>query len=122
MGWHLQGESHPNVNEVYLHNAVSWFGSGCKVVKYEEIRRHTKGITSPESEQYFAEMLCFLDIDVPSDWRDRVLCGCDPKIALNYSPNLGVALNLRDHLLDHEKQMFSLVAPRLRETLGYSGD
>lgn len=121
-GWSFKGESHPNVNDAYLHNAVSWFGSGCKIVKYETILQHVQNIRSAESEQYFTGILRFLDIDIPPNWRDRVLCGSDPRIARNYSPNLPVAVNLRRHLLDHEKQMFSLVAPRLREILGYAGE
>ena len=61
-GWSFEGESHPSVNNIYIHNAISWFGPKCKVVKYEELRENVRNINSAESEGYFGEILEFLGI------------------------------------------------------------
>jgi len=118
-GWSFEGESHPSVNNIFIHNAISWFGPECKVVKYETLRQNVDNINSAESEDYFSQLLGFLGIPLPSDWRQRVIAGANPNISGTFSANLGIDGNRRDHLSDAEKLLFSVVAPTLRAALGY---
>ena len=118
-GWDFQGESHPSVNTQYMHNAISWFGPQCKVVKYEFLLQNIRNINSAESEDYFGALLKFLGVALPSDWRQRVITGSDPNLSITSSANLGIDGNRRDRLYDSEKILFSVVAPTLRQALGY---
>ena len=104
-GWQFGGQSHPGVNQVFVHNAISWFGSQCKVVRYEELCKGVETIASRGS--------------VPEDWKDRVLTGADPKLSATFLQNLGLRVERRTHLRDSERLLFSAVVPTLRGVLGY---
>ena len=67
----------------------------------------------------FSQLLKFLGIPLPSDWRQRVIAGANPNISGTFSANLGIDGDRRDHLSDAEKLLFSVVAPTLRQALGY---
>ena len=115
----FHGEVVPNVAEVYVNKAMNWFRSAGKVVSHEELCRHIQNLSTSEAKTYFQDILDLLQIDRPRDWRQRVSSGSAPEISTTFSGNLGPDVDRRNHLLESEKALFSLVAPHLREILGY---
>src|SRR5262245_48884791 len=50
-------EKMPTLQEIYLHNAVSWLGTDVALLRYEELADALAQIESPRGESYFRELL-----------------------------------------------------------------
>ncbi len=112
----------PNLQEIFLHNAVGWLGTKARIVRMEDILRHLKALDTGEAEDYFANLLAGCGIDaLPVDWRDRVRVGSDRKQSGTARENLaGRRLDVPDELPQPQKKMVDMMAPNLRELLGYA--
>ncbi len=112
----------PSLKEIYYNNAVAWLGTSVRLVHYEEIIKHLKKLDSEESKKFFEELLGFGGIDLPSDWKERVLIGSDRGQSGTARENLNVKernLEIPDILPDMQKRIVDYTAPGLREILGY---
>jgi hypothetical protein len=104
----------------FVYNAVAWLGSGVHLVRYEDILAALKDLDSDESETYFRGLLDACGIALPDDWRERVLIGSDRKQSGTARENLtGVEVEFPKVLPDPQKAMVDMVAPGLRQILGY---
>ena len=112
----------PNLQEIYMHNAVGWMGTKAEVIRFEDLIQHLKDLESDASEAYFEALLAKCGIDeLPSDWRERVLVGSDRKQSGTARENLaGLKVDIPDELPDVQKKMVDMIAPGLRDILGYA--
>jgi hypothetical protein len=112
----------PNLQEIYMHNAVGWMGTKAEVIRFEDLIKHLKDLESDASEAYFEALLAKCGIDeLPSDWRERVLVGSDRKQSGTARENLaGLKVDIPDELPDVQKKMVDMIAPGLRDILGYA--
>lgn len=111
----------PNLQEIFVHNAVGWLGTKAHLVRFEDIKRHLADLESDAAETYFADLLGKCGIgELPEDWRQRVRVGSDRKQSGTARENLaGPKLDIPDELPDVQKKMVDLAAPGLRAILGY---
>lgn len=111
----------PTLSEIYTHNAVSWLGTGIKLVKYEEVIKHLKQLDKPAAKDFFADLLDPLGLPtLPQDWQQRILVGSDRKQSGTARENLsGQLADLPDELPLIQKEMVEYAAPGLRRILGY---
>jgi hypothetical protein len=110
----------PMLEDIFRHNAVAWLGTAAYLVRYEEMVAALKRLDSKESELYFARLFEACGIEMPADWRQRVLIGSDRKQSATARENLeAVAADLPDELPDIQKRLVDYAAPGLRELLGY---
>jgi hypothetical protein len=110
----------PTMEEIFRHNAVAWLGTSAYLVRYEEMVAALKKLDSRESEFYFAKLFDACGIDMPPDWRQRVLVGSDRKQSATARENLqAVEAELPDELPEVQKRLVEYAAPGLRELLGY---
>jgi hypothetical protein len=80
-----------------------------------------KTLERPEAEEFFRELLGFCGIELPADWRERVLIGSDPKQSGTARENLiGVAAEIPRELPEIQKRLVEHAAPGLRALLGYA--
>lgn len=111
----------PNLQEIFLHNAVGWHGTKAEIIRFEDLIRNLKDLESDAAESYFAGLLgkCGIE-ELPSDWRERVLVGSDRKQSGTARENLaGLKAEIPDELPQIQKQLVDLTAPGLRTLLGY---
>lgn len=115
-------EKTPTLQEIYLHNAVSWLGTGVTLLRYEEIIEGLAQLETPQGEAYFGGLLAGCGIDaLPPDWRQRVRVGSDRKQSGTARENLlGLAAEIPDVLPDVQKRLVDFAAPGLRGILGYA--
>ena len=111
----------PTLSEIYTHNAVSWLGTGVKLVHYEDVIKHLKNLDKPAAKDYFADLLSPLGLEsLPDDWKERVKTGSDRKQSGTARENLsGNQVELPDELPLKQKEMVEFAAPGLRRILGY---
>lgn len=110
----------PNMEEIYLHNAVAWLHTDTYVIKFEDLLFAVKNIDAPESEMFFSKLMDACGIDVPDDWRERVRIGSDKKQSGTARENLtDIRLEFPDELPDGQKQLVEFAIPGLRKVLGY---
>ena len=110
----------PNMNEIYLNNAVTWLGTSVKVVKYEDIIMHLKSLDDTKAEMFFKDLLGFADIELPSDWRARVKIGADREQSGTARENLELkGQSIPDELPEMQKKLVDYFCPGLRSILGY---
>ncbi len=111
----------PTMNEIFTHNAVSWMGTGAKVIKFEDLIKHLKDLDSDQAEKYFKQLFAHAGITkLPADWRERVKTGADRKQSGTARENLyGNRIQLPDQLPAKQKQLVEYAAPGLRAILGY---
>lgn len=110
----------PTMNEIYLNNAVTWQGTSAKFVKYEDIITSLKSLDSENSKMFFKDLLNFGDIDLPPDWKERILIGSDRKQSGTARENLdqkGPAVP--SVLPEAQKALVDYACPGLRSILGY---
>ena len=115
-------EKAPNLQEIFMHNAVGWLGTKAELVRFEDLLHHLRDLDSAEAESYFADLLgkCGVD-ELPADWRERVRVGSDRKQSGTARENLaGPKLAIPDELPETQKKMVDMAAPGLRELLGYT--
>jgi hypothetical protein len=105
----------------FVYNAVAWLGTGVHLVRYEELVAAVKDLDSDTAERFFASLFEACGIDRPDDWRERVRVGSDRKQSGTARENLtGVSVEFPTELPDMQKKMVEMVAPGLRELLGYN--
>lgn len=114
----IHGKS-PPMADIFLFNAVAWLGSDVHVVRFEDLRSHCLDLESAAAERYFASLLNACGIARPSDWRERVRIGADPKISGTARENLSGAIVLPEQLPDKHRRLVDFAAPGLRGMLGY---
>lgn len=104
----------------FVYNAVAWLGTGAYLVRYEDLVGAVSNLESPQSEQFFSDLLAACGIERPDDWRDRVRIGSDRNQSGTARENLtGVSIEFPSELPQLQKQMVDMVAPGLRALLGY---
>jgi hypothetical protein len=111
----------PTMQEIFLHNAVSWMGTKVRLLRFEDLMSQLKALDTPEAEAFFRDLLEFCGIELPADWRERVVIGSDPKQSGTARENLvGVAAEIPKELPEIQKRLVDFAAPGLRAILGYS--
>lgn len=110
----------PPLADIFRFNAAAWLGSDVHVVRFEELRSHSRDIDSSDAEQYFTTLLDACGIAMPEDWRQRVRIGSDRKLSGTARENLSGAIDLPDQLPEKHKRLIDYEAPGLRQLLGYS--
>jgi hypothetical protein len=114
-------EKMPDLQEIFLHNAVAWLGTDVVLVRYEELVSGLANLDSPAGDSYFATLLASCGIEaLPADWRERIRVGSDRNQSGTARENLrGVAADVPDELPDTQKRLVDFAAPGLRRILGY---
>ncbi len=112
----------PNLQEIYLHNAVGWMGTKAELVRFEDLIHHIKHLDTDDAETYFTGLLAKCGIEkVPNDWRERIRIGSDRKQSGTARENLtGLKAKIPNELPDVQKSMVDMSAPGLRCLLGYN--
>ncbi|HVY88455.1 MAG TPA: hypothetical protein VG942_06275 [Hyphomonadaceae bacterium] len=111
----------PNLEETFRHNAAGWMGTSTYMIRYEDLVHHVKHLDTPPAEAYFRALFAYCGIEVPSDWRQRIVIGSDRKQSGTARENLkGAQPDLPDELPDAQKRLVEYAAPGLRRLLGYS--
>jgi len=111
----------PALQEIFLHNALSWIGTKARLLHYEDLVRGLGELDSENGEQYFGTLLRACGIaELPPDWRQRVAIGADRKQSATARENLSrVALQVPEILPAAQRQLVDVAAPGLRVALGY---
>jgi hypothetical protein len=111
----------PHLQEIFLHNAVSWLGTAAHLVRYEELIAALGQLDAPAGESYFAGLLGACGMGpLPGDWRERVRVGSDRNQSGTARENLrGPAAEVPEVLPDVQKRLVDFAAPGLRRILGY---
>lgn len=113
-------EKAPPLAAMFVYNAVAWLGTGAHLVRYEDLVKAVKDVEGDYADCFFAELLEACGIDRPDDWRERVRIGSDRKQSGTARENLtGVEIEFPSELPELQKRMVDMVAPGLREILGY---
>lgn len=112
----------PTLYEIFTHNAISWMGTGVKIVKFEDLIKHVKSIDSNDAEMFFSDLFQFAEMgDLPEDWKERIKIGSDRKQSGTARENLyGNQVELPRELPALQKDLVNYAAPGLRELLGYN--
>jgi len=111
----------PMMSDIYENNAVAWLGTGAHVVHYEDIIKHLKNLDTPKAKLFFAGLLAVGDIDLPDDWKARILVGSDRKQSGTARENLTLkGQKVPTALPDMQKRLVDYTNPGLREILGYT--
>jgi hypothetical protein len=111
----------PTMQEIFLHNAVSWLGTSARLTRYEDLVASLRDLESSAAEAYFSSLLNDCGIDrLPDDWRERVRVGSDRNQSGTARENLsGPASQVPDELPETQKRLVEFAAPGLRQLLGY---
>ena len=110
----------PPLAEIFTHNAVAWLGTGCHLVRYEELVAAVKDLDSQASKAYFAALFSACGTAMPADWRDRVRIGADRKRSSTARENLTMDdAGIPETLPELQKKLVNYIAPGLRDILGY---
>ena len=111
----------PTLQDIFVHNACSWLGTKATLVRYEELLAHLQALDGDAAQTYFAELFRAAGIvELPADWRERVLTGADRKQSGTARENLsGLAMAIPDRLPEMQKRLVDFAAPGLRYILGY---
>ncbi len=110
----------PTLEEIFRFNAVCWLGTKTYVIRYEDMVANLKRLETRQAELYFANLFDACGIDMPDDWRARVLVGSDRKQSATARENLDGAVDLPDELPAMQKRLVDYAAPGLRALLGYA--
>jgi hypothetical protein len=111
----------PSLVDIFNHNAVSWLATANHIVRYEDLVRHVKALDTAEAEQFFTLLLTACGIEMPADWRRRVVIGADRRHSGTARENLTVAaLEIPNELPQVHRESLDYVAPGLRRILGYA--
>lgn len=111
----------PTLQETFLHNAIAWLGTSAKLVHYEDLVKHVNAIDTPDAKAYFETLLGYGNIELPADWKERVMIGSDRKQSGTARENLELNKQaVPDTLPDMQKKLVDVLAPGYREILGYT--
>ena len=112
-------EKAPPLASMFVYNGLAWLGSAY-LVRYEDLVAAVKALDSDSSDRFFGDLLEACGIERPEDWRDRVRIGSDRKQSGTARENLhGVDIEFPAELPELQKRMVEMVAPGLRQLLGY---
>jgi len=120
MGVHTKA---PSLLSVFMFNAVSWYGTNAKFVRYEDLIKNLKNLDGPDAEVFFTKLLGDCGIDpLPEDWRERIRIGSDRKQSSTASENLTAhkTVEIPSVLPQAQKDLVDYAAPGLRKLLGYA--
>ena len=111
----------PALEEIFLHNALSWTGTKAQLLHYEDLVRSLRELDSDSGEIYFGNLLRSCGMSgLPGDWRQRIVIGADRKQSGTARENLSrIALQVPDTLPDAQRRLVDVAAPGLRAALGY---
>ena len=111
----------PTLQEIFLHNAVAWLGTGVHLIRYEDLTHNLRRLDTDAARAYFEDLLSWLGFDqMPDDWRERVRVGADREQSGTARENLaGAVSNVPEILPDTQKRLVDVAAPGLRAVLGY---
>lgn len=111
----------PSLQEMFLHNAVSWFGTHAVVIRFEDLVRNSKELDSARADTFFGDLFEKCGIgQLPADWRERIRIGADRGQSGTARENLaGDIGEVPDELPETQKRLVDFAAPGLREILGY---
>ncbi|HZU50741.1 MAG TPA: hypothetical protein VE968_02575, partial [Sphingomicrobium sp.] len=111
----------PPLASMYVYNALAWLGTGAYLLRYEDLVDAVKNLDTDSADEFFSNLFSAAGIEKPADWRERVRIGSDRKQSGTARENLtGVDVEFPPHLPELQKKMVDLVAPGLRELLGYA--
>ena len=111
----------PSLLDIYTFNAVAWMNDRTTLVRYEDIIENVKDIGSSRAETFFGELLAKCGIDLPANWREKVLAGADRRQSRTASENLTLAgPEVPKALPEQQKTIVNFHAPGMRGLLGYS--
>jgi hypothetical protein len=106
-----------SVQETFLRYALMWLDRADLIVRYEDIIKYIEEISTPGAMNFFSTVLSPLGLDLPYDWRARVLAGSVRDLSTTDSSDSPYR-NIR-HLTTAQRALFRAVAPELRAVLGY---
>jgi len=111
----------PTMAEIFEHNCLAWIGTKVKVVKYEDVVFHLKNLQDTAAKDFFDELLGHCDINMPNDWKERILVGSDTKQSGTARENLVLTDGefVPNELPEMQKRLVNVATPGLREILGY---
>jgi len=113
-------EKAPPLASIFIYNAVAWLGTGAYLVRYEDLVAAVKDLDSDSADRFFDDLFDACGIERPADWRERVRIGSDRKQSGTARENLtGVSVEFPSKLPELQRAMVDMVAPGLRELLGY---
>jgi hypothetical protein len=113
-------EKAPPLASVFVYNALAWIGTGAYVVRYEDLVAAVRNLEDDFADAFFGGLFNAAGIERPANWRERVRIGSDRKQSGTARENLtGVDVEFPAELPQLQKRMVNLVAPGLRELLGY---
>lgn len=114
---------HPSLRSAYVPIAVGWKDLDVHMVKYEDACLHVKalreGTDTDDTREYFRKLVNTFNIDLPDDWKERVLTGADKRLSMTARENLGSHYDIPAVLPDRFKKLVDFTVPGLREYLGY---
>ncbi len=110
----------PDLRDIFTMNAVAWMGSKAVIVRYEDIVDNLKDLGSKRAEIFFSRLLADCGLELPTDWRERVEAGADPRQSRTARDNLKVTAEMPTTLSDTHKRVVDFHAPGLRALLGYA--
>jgi hypothetical protein len=113
-------ERMPNLQDIFVHNAVAWLGTDIRLVRYEELLAALAALETSAAETFFAALIRHAGIEMPADWRERVRLGADRAQSGTSRENLrGLESAVPAILPDTQKQLVDFAVPGLRQVLGY---
>ena len=120
-GFSYQNEMIPNVKDQFVLKALAWCDHETYMVRYEDFVTAVREIGGDTAKQVFGEIFDFLQVPLPSDWRQRVRAGAAEELSTTHPGNLTFCSMLEDRrtLLPEERRLLNIVAPGLCEALGY---
>ena len=111
----------PALQEIFLHNALSWTGTKARLLHYEDLVQNLQGLDSDSAQDYFGKLLRAGGMaELPADWRQRIAIGADRKQSATARENLSrIAMQVPDRLPEAQRRLVDVAAPGLRAALGY---
>lgn len=111
----------PALEEIFLHNALSWTGTKARLTHYEDLISNLGELNSDSAQEFFGTLLQGCGIgELPADWRQRIVVGADRKQSATARENLSrIAMQVPNILPDAQRRLVNAVAPGLRAALGY---
>lgn len=114
---------HPSLRSAYVPIAVGWKDLDVHMVRYETVCLHVKalreGTDNEETREYFRNLVGAFNIDLPDDWKQRVITGADKHLSMTARENLGKNYDIPHVLPTRFKRLVDFTVPGLREYLGY---
>ena len=112
----------PPMLQQYELYVVGWMATDAYMIRYEDLVLHVSSIETDEAKSYFAELFERCGIDLPGDWKERVIIGADRRQSATARENINTGESQFDfpkELSVKHRQMIDFAAPGLRELLGY---